>query len=121
MVYGVDMLKLQHLAIQILSQGCSASPCERLWSSFGHIVTKKRNRLGSVKANDLVFVNANLRLLRDIGKTLPDTKFIGLSQPETLPPHQHEQVRDGSSASSLHENLEDDEDFGDDVAFGSGI
>ncbi|XP_054782672.1 uncharacterized protein LOC129289958 [Prosopis cineraria] len=37
--------------------------CERNWSLFERIHTKKRNRLEHERLNDLVFVNYNLRLL----------------------------------------------------------
>ncbi|CAK8538852.1 unnamed protein product [Lathyrus sativus] len=60
--YGTEAPSLQKLAIQILSQTCSASGCERNWSVFEHIHSKKRNRLEHQKLNDLVFVRYNLRL-----------------------------------------------------------
>ncbi|XP_057415191.1 uncharacterized protein LOC130710356 [Lotus japonicus] len=50
------------MAIRILSQTCSASGCERNWSIFEHIHSKKRNRLEHHKLNDLVYVRYNLRL-----------------------------------------------------------
>ncbi|XP_059065995.1 uncharacterized protein LOC131857434 isoform X2 [Cryptomeria japonica] len=53
---------IQKLAIRILSQPCSASGCERNWSMFEHIHSKRRNRLSVEKMNDLVFVHYNLRL-----------------------------------------------------------
>lgn len=39
---------------------CSA---ERNWSTFEFIHNKKRNRLGALKAADLVYVHYNLRVL----------------------------------------------------------
>jgi transposase len=60
--YGTDAPHLKKLAIRILSQTCSASGCERNWSVFEHIHSKKRNRLEHQKLNDLVFVRYNLRL-----------------------------------------------------------
>lgn len=53
---------LQRLAIKILSQTSSSSGCERNWSVFERIHTKKRNRLEHQRLNDLVFVHYNLRL-----------------------------------------------------------
>ena len=53
---------MQRLALQILSQPCSASGCERNWSLFDAIHTKKRNKLTQKRLNDLVFVQYNLRL-----------------------------------------------------------
>ncbi|XP_057834616.1 uncharacterized protein LOC131045102 [Cryptomeria japonica] len=43
--YGADMPNSQKKAIRVLSQPCSASGCERSWSLFENIHTKKRNRL----------------------------------------------------------------------------
>ncbi|XLU53453.1 hypothetical protein S245_048101, partial [Arachis hypogaea] len=42
--YGTGAPNLQKLAIHVLSQICSSSGCERNWSIFEHIHTKKRNR-----------------------------------------------------------------------------
>lgn len=53
---------MQNFAIRILSQGSSASACERNWSSFDHIHSKKRNRLLSARLEDLVYVHINLQL-----------------------------------------------------------
>lgn len=45
-------------------QVTSASSCERNWSAFGFIHSKSRNRLSSKKAEELVYVFSNRRLLR---------------------------------------------------------
>eukprot|EP00253_Pinus_taeda_P032068 PITA_32068 len=50
------------LQVRILSQGSSASACERNWSSFNHIQSKKRNKLLSTRLEDLVYVRSNLKL-----------------------------------------------------------
>ncbi|XP_073105215.1 uncharacterized protein [Elaeis guineensis] len=60
--YGSCAHNLQKLAIRVLSQTCNASGCERNWSIFEHIHSKKRNRLEHQRLNDLVFVHYNLRL-----------------------------------------------------------
>ncbi|KAF6155909.1 hypothetical protein GIB67_039240, partial [Kingdonia uniflora] len=62
MTYGSDAPELQKVAIRILSQTCSASPCERNWGFFSNVHTKKRNKLDSAKLNDLVFVMYNRKL-----------------------------------------------------------
>ncbi|CAH9095115.1 unnamed protein product [Cuscuta europaea] len=49
-------------ALKVLSQTCSASPCERNWSAFDHIHSKKRNRLLQSKLNDLVYIQYNKKL-----------------------------------------------------------
>ncbi|KAH7437335.1 hypothetical protein KP509_05G066300 [Ceratopteris richardii] len=51
------------LAIRILSQDCSASPCERNWSTWALFHTKKRNRLSTLQLERLVYFHCNLRLL----------------------------------------------------------
>ncbi|XP_058110209.1 uncharacterized protein LOC131253274 [Magnolia sinica] len=48
--------------MKILGLMCSASVCERNWSMFKAIHTKKRNRLERKKLNDLVFVQYNQKL-----------------------------------------------------------
>ena len=63
--FGGQCPELQRFAIRILSQTCSASGCERNWSVFERIHTKKRNRLEQKRLNDLVFVQYNLRLRRN--------------------------------------------------------
>nr|KAJ0185063.1 hypothetical protein LSAT_V11C900463900 [Lactuca sativa] len=61
-LFGGDTPILQKFAIRILSQTAPSSGCERNWSVFKRIHTKKRNRLEHQKLNDLVFVHYNLRL-----------------------------------------------------------
>jgi hypothetical protein len=63
--FGSQCHELQKFAVRILSQTCSASGCERNWSVFEHIHTKKRNRLEQKRLNDMVFVQYNLRLRRN--------------------------------------------------------
>ncbi|XP_059077336.1 uncharacterized protein LOC131876326 [Cryptomeria japonica] len=60
--FGPMTPNIQKLAIRILSQPGSASGCERNWSMFEHINSKRRNRFSVEKMNDLVFVHYNLRL-----------------------------------------------------------
>ncbi|XP_023742913.2 uncharacterized protein LOC111891057 [Lactuca sativa] len=61
-LFGGDIPVLQKFAIRILSQTASPSGCERNWSVFERIHTKRRNRLEHQRLNDLVFVHYNLRL-----------------------------------------------------------
>ena len=60
---GTEAPQLQEFAIRILSQPCSASGCERNWSVFEHIHTKKRNRLEHERLEKLVYIYYNLRML----------------------------------------------------------
>ncbi|XP_058218976.1 uncharacterized protein LOC131329685 [Rhododendron vialii] len=60
--FGGLVQDLQKFAIQELSQCCSATGCERNWSMFEVIYSKKRNRLEHKRLNDLVYVRYNLKL-----------------------------------------------------------
>ncbi|KAJ9538447.1 hypothetical protein OSB04_031180 [Centaurea solstitialis] len=70
-LFGGDTPVLQKFAIRILSQTASSSSCERNWSVFERIHTKRRNRLEHQRLNDLVFVHYNLRLQNRLALTLP--------------------------------------------------
>ncbi|CAL5368560.1 unnamed protein product [Camellia sinensis] len=61
--HGASTPLLQGLASKLLSQPASSSCCERNWSTYGHIHSIKRNRLASSRAEDLVFVHYNIRML----------------------------------------------------------
>ncbi|CAN1792647.1 hypothetical protein LINPERHAP1_LOCUS19762 [Linum perenne] len=58
----MDTPLLQNIAIKLLSQTASSSGCERNWSVFERIHTKRRNRLEHKRLRDLVFVHYNMRL-----------------------------------------------------------
>ncbi|XP_059066852.1 uncharacterized protein LOC131035275 [Cryptomeria japonica] len=62
-VHGQGSIYLQPLAIKLNSQVASSSSAERNWSTYSFIHSVKRNRLGAKKAEDLVYVHSNLRLL----------------------------------------------------------
>ncbi|RWR76250.1 hypothetical protein CKAN_00468400 [Cinnamomum micranthum f. kanehirae] len=62
--YGSKTPNLQKFATKVLSLTCSSSGCERNWSVFEHIHSKKRNRLDQKRLNDLVFVKYNRALKR---------------------------------------------------------
>ncbi|XP_070048793.1 uncharacterized protein [Nicotiana tomentosiformis] len=62
--YGHSTPDLQKFSIKILSLTCSSSGCERNWSVFEHIHTKKRNKLTLKRLNDLVFIKYNRTLRR---------------------------------------------------------
>ncbi|XP_026396261.1 uncharacterized protein LOC113290888 [Papaver somniferum] len=61
---GIDVPNLQKFAIRVLSLTCSASPCERIWSTFQNLHSKKRNRIKQQKLNDSVFIQYNKKLQR---------------------------------------------------------
>ncbi|XP_071699672.1 uncharacterized protein [Rutidosis leptorrhynchoides] len=61
--FGVSTPHLRTIAIRILSLTTSSSGCERNWSTFEAIHTKKRNRLETEKLNNLVYVQFNANLI----------------------------------------------------------
>ncbi|KAL7162516.1 hypothetical protein ACSBR2_042915 [Camellia fascicularis] len=61
--HGASTPLLQGLAFKLLSQPASSSYCERNWSTYGPIHSIKRNKLASSRAEDLVFVHCNIRML----------------------------------------------------------
>ncbi|RVX19940.1 hypothetical protein CK203_004465 [Vitis vinifera] len=62
MRFGGSTPELQKFVVRVLSLICSASGCERNWSTFESIHTKKRNRLEHKRLNALVYVRYNTRL-----------------------------------------------------------
>ncbi|XLV03352.1 hypothetical protein S245_017689, partial [Arachis hypogaea] len=63
LTYGHEAPNMRDLAIKILSLTCSASGCERNWSIFEHIHTKKRNKLDHERMESLVFIKYNQQLI----------------------------------------------------------
>ncbi|KAL8535464.1 hypothetical protein ACS0TY_011189 [Phlomoides rotata] len=61
--HGASTPLLQSLAFKLLMQSASSSCCERNWSTYSFIQNIKRNKLTPSRADDLVFVHYNLRLL----------------------------------------------------------
>ena len=62
-VHGVHAPTLQKLALKLLGQPSSSSCCERNWSTCSFIHSLKRNKMAPQRAEDLVFIHSNLRLL----------------------------------------------------------
>ncbi|KAI3699531.1 hypothetical protein L2E82_43913 [Cichorium intybus] len=62
--YGASAPTLKKFAVKVLSLTCSSSGCERNWSVFEHLHSKKRNRLEQQKLNDLVYIKYNRALRR---------------------------------------------------------
>ena len=68
---------LQTLALRVLSQVVNTSFAKRCWSSYSFIHNVKRNKLSLDRAESLVYVHYNLRLLshyRDDEKSNRDLK-----------------------------------------------
>ncbi|CAI5484298.1 unnamed protein product [Closterium sp. Yama58-4] len=59
-----DAQQLSGLAVRVLSQPVSASPCERGWSTWDSVHTARQNRLGSAKCRDLIYVAHKWNVVR---------------------------------------------------------
>lgn len=64
--FGDSAPVLQRVAIRILSQVCSTFSFERHWSMFQQIHSEKRNKIDKETLNDLVYINYNLKLARQM-------------------------------------------------------
>ncbi|CAL1401155.1 unnamed protein product [Linum trigynum] len=62
-MYGSETPHLQKMAIRIMSLTSSSSACERNWSTFESIHTKKRNGLTTSRMNQLLYIQFNSRLM----------------------------------------------------------
>ncbi|KAL5746470.1 hypothetical protein ACOSP7_027616 [Xanthoceras sorbifolium] len=65
--YGDSAPVLQRVAIRILSQVCSTFTFEKHWSTFQQIHSEKRNKIDKETLNDLIYINYNLKLARQMG------------------------------------------------------
>ena len=61
--HGATSPPLQQLAMRLLSQVTSSSCCERNWSTYGNLHTMKKSRLEQSRAETMVYVHTNLRLI----------------------------------------------------------
>ena len=62
--HGGQYRALQRVAVRVLAMISGAGACERVWSTYDFVHSKKRNRLAPERASDLVYVFTNLRLLK---------------------------------------------------------
>ncbi|XP_026431245.1 uncharacterized protein LOC113328343 [Papaver somniferum] len=62
-LYGGGAPELCILAMRVLSQSVNSTCAERCWSIYSYIHSVKRNKLGSDRAEKLVYVHYNQRLL----------------------------------------------------------
>lgn len=67
---------LQRVAMRILSQVCSSFTFERHWSTFQQIHSEKRNKIDRETLNDLVYINYNIKLARQMGNKSVETDPI---------------------------------------------
>ncbi|KAL4388846.1 hypothetical protein GQ457_09G012870 [Hibiscus cannabinus] len=72
--FGVETPLLQSLAFKGLGQPTSSSCCERNRSTYSFINSLRRNRLNPSRAEDLVYIHNNLRLLSRSSSQYEDEK-----------------------------------------------
>ncbi|KAL1499821.1 hypothetical protein AB1Y20_012506 [Prymnesium parvum] len=80
---GSSVPELQAVARLILAQPASASICERINSEFAFIKDRKRNRLSHNKANKLVGLFHNLRLIKRMKTPGYTEPAVGWTQEDT--------------------------------------
>ena len=49
-------------AVKVLAQVASTSACQRNWSEFEYVCSKRRNKLTTGRARDLVYVHSTHKL-----------------------------------------------------------
>ncbi|XP_050226093.1 uncharacterized protein LOC126675492 [Mercurialis annua] len=74
--FGDSAPVLQRVAIRILSQVCSTFTFERHWNTFQQIHSEKRNKIDKETLNDLVYINYNLKLTRQMRSKSSETDPI---------------------------------------------
>ncbi|KAL6196428.1 hypothetical protein ACLB2K_032043 [Fragaria x ananassa] len=62
-LFNMGFHSLKNILIKLLGQPSSSSCCERNWSTYKFIHFATRNKITPQRAEDLVFVHTNLRLL----------------------------------------------------------
>lgn len=60
--FGDEKPELKAFVIKVLGLTCSASECERNWSTFNQVHTKRRKHLSTKKMNSLVYIMYNRKL-----------------------------------------------------------
>lgn len=76
-MYGNSAAELKRFAMKILSQVSSSSACERNWSTYDFIHSRRRNRLLPTTAKDLVWVFTNGRLADRHDNSSNEEVFVG--------------------------------------------
>ena len=64
--YGSEAPELQAIALVVLSQVCDVGAAERNWKVFSWIHDRRRNRLSKDRAEKLVRLHYNLRIINKL-------------------------------------------------------
>ena len=70
-MHGGVYPELQKVAVRVSAMISGAGACERNWSAYDFVHSKKRNRLDPARAGDLVYVFTNRRLHKKAQKSEP--------------------------------------------------
>lgn len=112
---------LAPIAKRILAQTLSSSSCERNWSSYSFVHNKRRNRLLPKRANDLVYVYTNSRLLAS-AKLTDEKRWYADNIDEEIPQVRESDNSENSQPSSAASDANYDvEHFMHDVDSGPSI
>ncbi|CAI5475124.1 unnamed protein product [Closterium sp. Yama58-4] len=106
--HGTDHPELTTLACRVLSQPMSASACERNWATWESIHTAKRNRLGSEKCRDLVYVAHNWNIVRNWHKGPDGLTVLPGNIPEAPLPEGYKEVLEEDEEEGEEDELEDE-------------
>ena len=63
LLHGSHAPLLQSIALKLLVQPSSSSCAERNWSTYSFVHSMRRNKMTPKRAEELVFIHSNLRLL----------------------------------------------------------
>ena len=120
LAFGGSTPALQKLAMMVLAQVSSACACERNWSAYDFIHSRSRNKLKHQRADDLVYVFSNLRLVDELTSAFYADKGGRLADADA--------VSDGSGAEEEEESEDPEEGWeaseeedDDDVEDGGGL
>ena len=110
---------LSTIAKKVLAIPSSSAKSERVFSTGGNVVTKKRNRLAPNKVEDLIVISENINLVKDV--VLEEADLIGLQMDsliilEATTTEVLEADSDADSESDYEEEVwsDSDGDFDDD-------
>ncbi|CAI5529687.1 unnamed protein product [Closterium sp. Naga37s-1] len=106
--HGTEHPELTTLACRVLSQPVSASACERNWAVWESIHTAKRNRLGSEKCRDLVYVAHNWNIVRNWHKGAEWVTVLPGNIPEASLPEGYNEVLEEDEEEGEEDELEDE-------------
>ena len=93
-MYGSPAKTLHKLAMKVLSQVINTSFAESCWSTYSFIHSVKRNNLNADRAESLVYVHYNLRLLSHYCDAKCSTTQVFQQRTNTLNNHPHKQIKD---------------------------